>query len=133
MAKEFNVKISTPTKICIDKQAINVTMPTSKGYIGILPEHAKIVGAINPGYIYITYANGQKLTALINYGVFYFKENHLVILSDFFEKSDKVNANAFDAIREIIDRESKKVQISENAVHALNSYMKMVSAKAKEK
>ncbi len=132
MAKEFHVKISTPNKVCLDKQVVGVTMPTANGYIGILPEHAKIVGAIMPGYMYITLASGEKQTALINYGMYYFKENTLVILSDFFEYDKGINANALESIRLRIEEESKKVQISERAVHALNSYMKMVSAKAKE-
>lgn len=133
MSKEFKLKISTPNKVCIDKQAAMVTMPTANGYIGILPEHAKIVGALMPGYMDITFGDGSKMKALINYGMFYFKNNTLVILSDFFEKDTGVNANALDSIAKRIEEESKHVQLSERAVHALNSYMKLVSAKAKNK
>lgn len=133
MAKEFRLQISTPHKVMLDKQVVGVTMPTANGYIGILPEHAKIVGAITPGYMYITSASGEKQTALINYGMFTFKENKLVILSDFFEFDKGINENALAAISQRIEQESKKVQLSERAVHALNSYMKLVSAKAKNK
>lgn len=133
MAKEFRVQISTPHKMCLDQNAAMVTMPTANGYIGVLPEHAKIVGALMPGYMHITLTNGQKKTALVNYGMFYFKENKLVILSDFFEFNDGINTSALDAINQRIAEESKKVQLSDRAVHALNSYMKLVSAKAKEK
>lgn len=133
MAKEFKVQISTPNKICLNHDAVGVTMPTANGYVGILPEHAKICGAIMPGYIYITFPSGEKKTALINYGVYYFKQNKLVILSDFFEYDSGINENALEAIRQRIEQETKKVQLSDRAVHALNSYMKMVTAKAKEK
>lgn len=132
MAKEFRLHISTPTKVCVDKQAILVTMPTANGYVGILPEHSRICGAVMPGYMYITYPSGEKQTALINYGVYYFKENKLVILSDFFEFDRGISENALASIAMRIEEESKKVQLSERAVHALNSYMKLVSAKAKE-
>lgn len=132
MAKEFRLHISTPHKVCLNKQVVGVTMPTANGYIGILPEHAKIVGALLPGYMYITYPDGKKDTALVNYGMFTFKENKLVILSDFFEFDTGVNQNALEAISAKIAEESKKVQLSERAVHALNSYMKLVSAKAKQ-
>lgn len=133
MAKEFKVQISTPHKVCLDQNVVGVTMPTANGYIGILPEHAKIVGALQPGYMYITLPNGQKKTALVNYGMFYFKENRLVILSDFFEFNDGISTSALDAINQRIEEESKNVQLSDRAVHALNSYMKLVSAKAKQK
>lgn len=133
MAKEFRLQISTPNKVCLDKQVVGVTMPTANGYIGILPEHAKIVGALIPGYMYITLANGERQTALVNYGMFTFRENKLVILSDFFEWDKGINENALAAISARIAEESKKVQLSDRAVHALNSYMKMVSAKAKQK
>lgn len=133
MAKEFRLKISTPNKVSIDRQAVAVTMPTANGYIGILPEHAKIVGALMPGYMYVTYPNNEKIKALVNYGLFYFKNNTLVILTDFCERDAGINTNALDAISARIEEESKKVQISERALHALNSYMKLVSAKAKNK
>ncbi|XQP55404.1 MAG: ATP synthase F1 subunit epsilon [Mycoplasmoidaceae bacterium] len=133
MAKEFRLQISTPNKVCIDKQVASVTMPTANGYVGILPEHAKIVGALVPGYMYITSTNGERQTALVNYGMYTFKENKLVILSDFFEFDKGINENALQAISERIAEESKKVQLSDRAVHALNSYMKLVSAKAKQK
>ncbi|XQP55670.1 MAG: FoF1 ATP synthase subunit delta/epsilon [Mycoplasmoidaceae bacterium] len=133
MAKEFKVQISTPHEICVDKQAVSVTMPTASGYIGILPDHAKICGAVQPGYMTINFANGEKQTALVNYGMYHFQDNKLIILSDFYEKSAGVNVNALEAIRLRIEEECKKVQLSDRAIHALNSYMKLVSAKAKQK
>ena len=133
MAKEFTVHISTPRKVCLNKKVVGITMPTANGYIGILAEHAKICGAITPGYMYITFPDGQKQKALINYGMFTFKENKLIILSDFFEYDTGINENALAAIAARIEQESKKVQLSDRAVHALNSYMKLVTAKAKQK
>ena len=133
MAKEFKVRISTPNKLCLDKQVVLITMPTANGYVGILPDHAQICGAVMPGYMYITSANGEKQTALINYGTYNFKDNKLVILSDFFEFDKGINQSALEAIRKRIEDECKKVQLSDRAVHALNQYMKLVSAKAKQK
>lgn len=133
MAKEFKVRISTPTKLWLDKEVAEITMPTANGYVGILPEHARICGAVMPGYMYITFPNGEKQTALINYGTYYFKDNKLIILSDFFEYDKGINESALDSIRQRIEDECKKVQLSDRAIHALNSYMKLVSAKAKQK
>ncbi|MCQ3907674.1 MAG: ATP synthase F1 subunit epsilon [Mycoplasmoidaceae bacterium] len=133
MSKVFNVYISTPNKVCLNQEVVSITMPTANGYIGILPEHARICGAVMPGYMYITLPSGEKKIALINYGMYYFKENKLVILSDFFEYNTGVNESALETIRLRIEEECKKVQLSDRAVHALNSYMKLVSAKAKQK
>lgn len=133
MSKEFRLQISTPKKVCLDKEVTNVTIPTAKGYVGILSNHAKIIGAINPGYMHITLASGEKQVALINYGVYTFKNNKLVILSDFFEFEKSINENAIQAISDVIKQEIKKVQLSDHSIHALNSYMKMINEKAIQK
>ena len=133
MAIEFRVQISTPNKVCVDRNVVGVTIPTATGYIGILPKHAKICGAITPGFMSIHLPDGQKQRALVNYGMYYFKNEKLVILSDFFEYDTGINPNALEAINLRIEQESKKVQLSDRAIHALNSYMKMVTAQAKNK
>lgn len=132
-ANEFNVKISIPNRICLDKDAVCVTMPTAIGYVGILHNHIPIVGAIAPGFIHIKYASGQEQIGLLNYGLYYFQNNKLVILSDFFEFScHGVNVDAITAISQRIEEAAKEVHLSNRAINSLNSYMKLVGLKAKQ-
>lgn len=133
MANEFRVQISTPSKVCVDRNVVGVTLPTATGYIGILPKHAKICGAVTPGFMTIHLPDGQSQKALVNYGMYYFKNEKLVILSDFFEYDEGVNPNALEAIAKRIEQETKKVQLSDRAIHALNSYTKLATAHAKKK
>ncbi|MCQ2748003.1 MAG: F0F1 ATP synthase subunit epsilon [Mycoplasmoidaceae bacterium] len=129
MAKEFRLQISTPKKVCINADVISVTLPTSTGYVGILPNHSKIVGAIIPNFIYITYPDGQKQKALINYGMYSFKENKLVILSDLFESKNDLKSNELQAIEKRMLEESKELELPDRATHTLNSYLKTVIEK----
>jgi len=103
-------------------------LATARGYIGILPNHAPIVGAIRPGYITLHYENGDKQVGLVNYGVYYFRDNELTILSDFFEFScHGVDTDALVQIKNKILEASKRAQLSEKTSASLNSYMKAVT------
>jgi len=133
MAKTFDFRISIPNKICLEQKASIVSLPTIQGVVGILPEHAPIIGSLSPGFIRYKDENGTAHIGLVNYGMYYFKNNRLVILSDFYEAScHGVNESAIATIQKRIAEETAKVELSSKAVSALNSYMKLVSTKAKD-
>jgi len=130
MAKTFHVNISMPDKICVDKECVSVNMPTVKGYITILPHHAPLISALEPGYLTITYEDGSKYIGLINNGVFRFKDNKLTILSDFFEKKEKVNPNVLKEIRQKISQAMKDEVLLNKTSTSLNAFTKLVTTKA---
>ena len=130
---EFELIIATPTKVAVKKQAKLANFPTIKGMIGILPNHANIVGSLAPGFAKFKYSDGSSLHALINQGLYYFQDNKLVIMTDFFEPSCKgVDENSIAQIQEIINKGLEKLKLDPKYAKNLNQYTKLVSAKAKE-
>ena len=132
MAGSFNLRISIPNKICADVNVSQVSFNTVLGQTCILPNHAPIIGTIAPGYVNYKQTDGSHHVGLANYGVFIFKENKLVILSDFFETgSHGVDTSAIESIEKKIAEETAKLKLSQKAITSLNSFMKLVSSKAK--
>jgi len=130
MANTIHINIALPNKVCIDKECVSVNMPTSKGYVTILPHHANIIGALEPGYLIITFEDGSQYRGLINNGVFQVVDNKLIILSDFFEKDDQVNINAIKAIEQKIAEYMKYEELFDRTSKSLNSFTKLITAKA---
>lgn len=131
--KSFRTILSIPSKVIVDQQCNLVTLSTAQGYVGILPNHAPIVGAIRPGYVTLHFTDGSKKVGLINYGVYHFRNNELTILSDFFEFScHGVDSNALETIKNRIAQAAKQLEISEKTANSLNSYMKAVTFTAKK-
>ena len=133
MASSFVLRICIPNKICVDVNVTQAAFNSLLGQTGILPNHAPIVGAVAPGYVTYKFTDGSNHIGLLNHGVYTFKDNKLTILSDFFEHScHGVDENAIVTIQNRIVDESKKLELSQKAINSLNSFMQLVSAKAKD-
>lgn len=128
----FKLRISIPNKVCVQQNVTQATFFTALGQATFLPNHAPIIGAVTPGYIQYKIDNGSIHTGLLNHGVYTFKNNELIILSDFFEHScNGIDENAIAAIDEKIQEETKKLALSQKATKSLSSFMRLISTKAK--
>ena len=104
MAKEFDLLLTTPNKICINKKVIQATFYTNNGYTTILSNHAKIIGYLSPGIITIKYLSGEKQEFIQNYGLFNFENNKLCILSDYIDfLNNSNNLTELNNIQKIIN------------------------------
>jgi F0F1-type ATP synthase epsilon subunit len=88
---------------------MQVTFCTSNGYTTILPNHAKIIGCLSPGIVIVKYPTGEKQELLQNYGLFYFENNKLSIISDYANFLNNTNnLTELNIIQKIIDTQSNK-------------------------
>ncbi|MEN9834948.1 MAG: synthase epsilon chain [Pseudomonadota bacterium] len=56
---ELNVSILTPAKVVGRFQAGQVQVPSSNGYLGILPGHAKLISELGVGELIVSTAQGR--------------------------------------------------------------------------
>lgn len=54
LASDFLLHIVTPTGTLFKKKCRSVTVPTTTGYITILPEHTSLISELSEGSIHIT-------------------------------------------------------------------------------
>lgn len=67
MGDTFKLEVATPAALVVDEEVSTAEIPGSKGYLGILPGHAPLLGALAPGVL--TYvAGGQKHVLAIDNG-----------------------------------------------------------------
>lgn len=80
MAK-LNLKIVTPEKQIFASEADMVTLPSSEGELGILPNHANLMAKLIPGELTIKNGNKEDVLAC-GAGFIQVADNTLTILTD---------------------------------------------------
>ncbi len=89
----INLEIVTPEKKVIDQEVEAVNVPTAKGEIGILPNHAPLISTLKPGILSFT-ENGSTEQLVISGGFVEVSTNKVSILADIAENSDEVDVEA---------------------------------------
>ncbi len=105
--RAFRLEIITPERVVArDDDVEAVVLPAAEGLLGILRNHAPLIGTLNIGVI--KYKSGGKFHwVACNQGVFEFRENVLRVLSDTAERGEMIDILRARAAR---DRALERLQ-----------------------
>ena len=81
MESSFKVQIISPEKIIFSDNAIEVTLPSYEGEMGILKNHISIITFLRPGFISATQSEGKLEKFFAEDGIAEFNTNDLIVLS----------------------------------------------------
>ncbi len=81
MADTFQIEIATPEKLIAREDADSAQIPGKDGYMGILPDHAALLGELGEGELSYTH-HGQTRTFRITGGYVEVRDNHVRVLAD---------------------------------------------------
>ncbi len=79
MSEKFTVEIITPDKTILKSDAIEVTIPSYEGQMGILKDHIPLITFLRPGFILIKSQDDKKY--YVEEGTVEFSNNNLLILT----------------------------------------------------
>ncbi|MDH3492070.1 MAG: ATP synthase F1 subunit epsilon [Acidobacteriota bacterium] len=86
----INLEIVTPERKVVDVKADLVTIPTAKGEIGILPNHAPLISILRSGILsYLVAGKTDKL--VISGGFVEVSDNKISILADIAENKEEID------------------------------------------
>jgi F-type H+-transporting ATPase subunit epsilon len=81
MADRLRLLVLSPEREFVDAEVAEVTAPGVYGEIGVLPDHAALVTALEPGTL--SYKEGAKITRLkISGGFAEVRDNVMTVLAD---------------------------------------------------
>ena len=81
MADRLRLRIYTPEREIVDREVREVTAPGALGEIGVLPDHAALVTALEPGVL--TYRDAGAITRLsIGAGFAEVRDNVMTVLAE---------------------------------------------------
>ncbi len=81
MADRLRLRIATPERELADVEVREVTAPGALGEIGILPDHAALVTALDPGVLSYR-QNGTVVRLAIGGGFAEVRDNVVTVLAD---------------------------------------------------
>lgn len=115
MNKIFRIDILTPYGKYLSTDAEFLSVLTSKGVVGILPNHAEMVTIVEISKLTIVRGN-EKLIYAVSGGLMHIKENtHVVLLVNAIENKDEINEERAKKSKERalqrINEKSKEINI----------------------
>jgi F-type H+-transporting ATPase subunit epsilon len=92
MADTFEIEIATPERLLARGQAIRAQIPVEGGFIGVLPDHAPLLGLLDIGAMTYTTPDDHRFSLAIRGGFVEIYENHVRVLTDFADKGQEIDA-----------------------------------------
>jgi F-type H+-transporting ATPase subunit epsilon len=100
MAESFTLKVFTPAGLLLEATVASVTVCTSQGEVGILPQHVNYVALLGTGILQYSLASGGQSNKLVVAGGFCsFDHELLTILADAADLPDSVNRTSYGSER----------------------------------
>ena len=107
MSDKFTIEIITPDKTILKSEAIEVTIPSFEGQMGILKDHIPLITFLRPGIIIVQ--NQEEKKYFIEEGTVEFSDNKLLILTSTVKDLKNMEKNF---INDLIDQAEKKLKDS---------------------
>ncbi len=119
MSENFAVEIISPDKSILKSEAVEVTIPSYEGQMGILKDHIPLITFLRPGLIIIKENSGEKFF-FIEDGIVEFSNNSLLILTSTAKSLDSLDKNFIDTIIKNSQEKINKGEISDKERYLLS-------------
>jgi len=119
MSENFAVEIISPDKSILKSEAVEVTIPSYEGQMGILKDHIPLITFLRPGLIIIKENSGEKIF-FIEDGTVEFSNNSLLILTSTAKSLDNLDKNSIDTIIKNSQEKISKGEISDKERYLLS-------------
>ena len=119
MSENFFVEIISPNQSILKSEAVEVTIPSYEGQLGILKDHISLITFLRPGLIIIKTENDEK-KFFIEEGIVEFKNNNLLILTSTSKSLESLNKSLIDAILKDSEEKISKEEISDKEKYLLS-------------
>ncbi len=111
--------ITTPKGEVLRDRAAYVVVPTTEGYIGILPRHIHLVSILSAGVLsYRREQGGQRHMVSVSAGFVEVAENEISVLADAAERPDEID---IDRARQALQRAERRLETDSEDVDALRA------------
>ena len=119
MSENFAVEIISPDKSILKSEAVEVTIPSYEGQMGILKDHIPLITFLRPGLIIIKENSGEKFF-FIEDGTVEFSNNSLLILTSTAKSLDSLDKNSIDTMIKNSQEKISKGEISDKERYLLS-------------
>ena len=119
MSENFFVEIISPNQSILKSEAVEVTIPSYEGQLGILKDHISLITFLRPGLIIIKTEKDEK-KFFVEEGIVEFKNNNLLILTSTSKSLESLDKSLIDAILKDSEEKMGKEEISDKEKYLLS-------------
>ena len=113
MAETFEIEVATPERSLVREHAVRAQIPGKNGYLGILPDHAPLLGELGIGVLTYATQGGGRYALAVHGGYVEVLNNHVRVLADVAEAGSEIDVAR--AERALKSREPELVDASVGA------------------
>jgi len=123
MAESFQLEVATPERLLVREQVKETQIPAAGGMIGVLPDHAALLGLLGTGLLTYTLSpGGQQNSMVISGGYLQILDNHVRVLADRAEVANEIDvARAELALKRATERLNAPSTAGIDVARALNA------------
>ncbi|OGD23597.1 ATP synthase F1 subunit epsilon [Candidatus Azambacteria bacterium RBG_16_47_10] len=97
--KTIHFEIVTPERVVLQKEVLQVTVPTKEGEITVLPHHIPLISILKPGIIELKTPSGEKEIVAVSKGFIEVLRNKIVVLADTAEMAKEIDLDRAEEAR----------------------------------
>lgn len=112
----FSFKVVTPEKVTYESQAGQVTLPTTTGYITVLPGHIPLVTVLTPGEVSVVLDDQETLLA-VSGGFVEITGNSVAVMADTAERAEEINIEKAEEAKKRAEEALKNAEHQDNIDH----------------
>ena len=103
MMAKLNVDVVSQERVVFSGEADMVVAPGALGTLGILPHHAPLLTALEPGELRIK-RDEEEISVAISGGFMEVRSNKVIVLADTAERAEEIDIARAEAARERAER-----------------------------
>ena len=118
MSEKFTIEIISPDKTVIKTEAVEVTIPSYEGEMGILKNHIPLITFLRPGFVKIK--NGSEQIFFVEEGTVEFADNNLLILTSTVRKWSNIDKKTLEVLIKEAEKKISDSQLSDKEIYLLS-------------
>lgn len=103
----IHLTIKTPTSVIYNGEVISITIPTTDGYINVLPNHENLISTVDIGIIKIETIDAKVIELLSYEGIVVIKNGEVNVLT---QEADSPTQEKLEELENAIQSASEKLE-----------------------
>jgi len=108
--KRIKFEITTPERVVLKEEILQVTVPTIEGEITVLPKHSPLVSVLKPGVLELKKMDGSIEIVSVSGGFVEVLLNKIIILADTAERAEEIDLERAEEARKRAEESLKNLR-----------------------
>ena len=124
----IRIEIAVPDRLVLDTGALSVQLPLTTGYLGVLPGHAPMLGAVGTGELTYREPSGAERYLAVDGGAVEILPDRVRVLASHAERDSEIDT---DRARKALERANERLKLQSLEIDVDRAEKSLARAKAR--